>query len=129
MIAIGIVAATSATLLFGGLYHLVFGRLRVQLDGAGLTERPSGCRALIRDAAAKLVMAIFLSVLLYRLGPSALTFAGGIGWSVFAGLGFGITAMAAHPGRHERPVLLFLLDAAQWIGSAAIMGVMIGFFH
>ncbi|TPW30851.1 DUF1761 domain-containing protein [Martelella alba] len=129
MIIIGIVAATAATLLFGCLYHLAFGRLRARLAGSAAGGTQTGCVTLIRDLTAKLVMAIFLSMLLYRLGPAALTFYGGIGWSVFVGFGFGVTAMAAHPVPYNRPVFLLLLDAGHWLGSAAIMGIMIGFFH
>jgi hypothetical protein len=126
---VGVVLATVAGFLFGGVWYGIFskqwmaaiGKTKKELDTSGSLAVP-----MVVTAIAQLVMAYVLAGVIGHLGPGQVTAWNGIISGFFIWLGFVLTTLVVNHSFQGQKRVLTVLDGGHWLGVLLIQGAIIG---
>jgi hypothetical protein len=126
---VGVVLATVAGFLFGGVWYGIFSK--PWMAAIGKTEKELGTSGslaipLIVTAIAQLVMAYVLAGVIGHLGPGRVTAWNGIISGFFIWVGFVLTTLVVNHSFQGQKRVLTVLDGGHWLGVLLIQGAIIG---
>jgi hypothetical protein len=126
---VGVVVATVAGFLFGGVWYGIFskqwmaaiGKTEKELNNSGSLAIP-----MVVAAIAQLVMAYVLAGVIGHLGPGQVTLWNGIISGFFIWFGFVLTTLVVNHSFQGQKRVLTILDGGHWLGVLLIQGAIIG---
>ena len=121
---IGIVAATVAAMVIGGIYYApkVLGARMMEMTKAAYIDRDP-MRAMVKQVGFALVTALVMAWLFGQFGVA------GMSNGVMAGLGVALIVIFADAGQTNfsgQPWSLWVLNAGNWLITFAVMGGLLG---
>jgi hypothetical protein len=130
----GILAATAASFIFGGIWYsalskpwlAALGKTEIELKA---TARPMPMLFAL-SIAGQLIMAWVLTGLLIHLTKAGIpaNLRTGLITGAFCWLGFVATTLATNHGYQGNKLSLTLIDGGHWLGVLAIQGALLGWF-